>query len=68
MSASQSQWPAPAPHAVPVAPLDAPAPGARLRLAPGRMDLTVNLHDRIVCMRRSRVADLRPITARSAMC
>jgi D-serine deaminase-like pyridoxal phosphate-dependent protein len=53
-----------------VFPLDGaalPALGDKLRLIPGHIDPTVNLHDWIVCVRAGRVAELWPVTARGAM-
>jgi D-serine deaminase-like pyridoxal phosphate-dependent protein len=44
-----------------------PAVGARLRLIPGHIDPTVNLHDWIVGIRDGRVAELWPVDARGAM-
>ena len=67
MSASQSRWPAPELRGMPVEQVDTPAPGATLRVVAGHIDPTVNLHDRIVCIRRGRVEDLWPSTARGAM-
>ena len=45
----------------------APRLGDKLRLIPGHIDPTVNLHDWIVCMRSGVVVDLWPVTARGAM-
>ena len=44
-----------------------PRLGAKLRLIPGHIDPTVNLHDWIVCVRDGRVEDLWPVAARGAM-
>jgi D-serine deaminase-like pyridoxal phosphate-dependent protein len=44
-----------------------PALGDKLRLIPGHIDPTVNLHDWIVCVRAGRVEELWPVTARGAM-
>ena len=44
-----------------------PALGAKLRLIPGHIDPTVNLHDWIVGVRGGHVAALWPISARGAM-
>ena len=44
-----------------------PALGAKLRLIPGHIDPTVNLHDWIVGVRGGRVAELWPVAARGAM-
>ena len=44
-----------------------PALGARLRLIPGHIDPTVNLHDWIVCVRDGMVEALWPVSARGAM-
>jgi D-serine deaminase-like pyridoxal phosphate-dependent protein len=44
-----------------------PALGAKLRLIPGHIDPTVNLHDWLVGVRDGRVAELWPISARGAM-
>jgi len=44
-----------------------PALGAKLRLIPGHIDPTVNLHDWLVGVRAGRVAELWPISARGAM-
>ncbi|MBL8384627.1 MAG: DSD1 family PLP-dependent enzyme [Burkholderiales bacterium] len=45
----------------------APALGARIRLVPGHIDPTVNLHDWIVCVRGTSVAALWPVAARGAL-
>jgi D-serine deaminase-like pyridoxal phosphate-dependent protein len=45
----------------------APLLGSKLRLVPGHIDPTVNLHDWIVCVRAGRVEDVWPVTARCAM-
>ena len=44
-----------------------PALGAKLRLIPGHIDPTVNLHDWIVAVRNGVVEELWPVTARGAM-
>lgn len=44
-----------------------PALGAKLRLVPGHIDPTVNLHDWIVGVRTGQVEELWPVTARGAM-
>jgi D-serine deaminase-like pyridoxal phosphate-dependent protein len=44
-----------------------PALGDKLRLIPGHIDPTVNLHDWIVGVRAGRVAELWPVAARGAM-
>jgi len=44
-----------------------PALGDKLRLIPGHIDPTVNLHDWLVCVRNGKVEELWPITARGAM-
>mgnify|MGYP000030868128 CR=1 FL=1 len=41
--------------------------GAKLRLIPGHIDPTVNLHDWIVCLRDNRVEAVWPVAARGAM-
>jgi 3-hydroxy-D-aspartate aldolase len=41
--------------------------GDRLWLIPGHCDPTINLYDWYVCVRRGRVEDLWPITARGAV-
>ncbi len=45
----------------------APRLGDKLRLLPGHIDPTVNLHDWIICVRAGLVADMWPVTARGAM-
>ena len=45
----------------------APRLGDKLRLVPGHIDPTVNLHDWIVCTRSGAVVDVWPVTARGAM-
>ena len=45
----------------------APRLGDKLRLIPGHIDPTVNLHDWIVCVRDGRVEALWPVAARGAM-
>lgn len=45
----------------------APKLGAKLRLIPGHIDPTVNLHDWIVCIRGDRVEAVWPVAARGAM-
>jgi 3-hydroxy-D-aspartate aldolase len=45
----------------------APALGERLLLVPGHCDPSVNLYDRLVCVRRGRVEALWEITARGAV-
>ena len=50
-----------------IAEAELPALGARLRLIPGHIDPTVNLHDWIVCVRDGMVEALWPVTARGAM-
>ncbi len=45
----------------------APRLGAKLRLIPGHIDPTVNLHDWIVCVRGDRVEAVWPVAARGAM-
>lgn len=53
-----------------VFPLDGatlPALGDKLRLIPGHIDPTVNLHDWIVGVRNGKVEELWPVTARGAM-
>ena len=45
----------------------APRLGAKLRLIPGHIDPTVNLHDWIVCVRGNRVEAVWPVAARGAM-
>lgn len=45
----------------------APRLGAKLRLIPGHVDPTVNLHDWIVCIRGDRVEAVWPVAARGAM-
>jgi 3-hydroxy-D-aspartate aldolase len=45
----------------------APALGERLMLVPGHCDPTVNLYDWYVCVRKGKVEDLWPITARGAL-
>jgi D-serine deaminase-like pyridoxal phosphate-dependent protein len=40
--------------------------GDKVRLIPGHCDPTVNLYDRYICVRGSRVEQLWPITARGA--
>ena len=45
----------------------APRLGDKLRLVPGHIDPTVNLHDWIVCIRAGVVVDVWPVTARGAM-
>jgi 3-hydroxy-D-aspartate aldolase len=42
-----------------------PLVGDKLRLVPGHCDPTVNLYGWYVCIRNSRVGQLRPITVRS---
>ena len=44
-----------------------PTLGSKLRLIPGHIDPTVNLHDWLVGVRNGRVAELWPIDARGAM-
>ena len=44
-----------------------PALGEKLLLVPGHCDPTINLYDWYVCVRRGRVEDLWPITARGAV-
>ncbi|HEY4372288.1 MAG TPA: DSD1 family PLP-dependent enzyme [Burkholderiales bacterium] len=44
-----------------------PELGAKLRLIPGHIDPTVNLHDWLVGVRDGRVAELWPVDARGAM-
>ena len=44
-----------------------PALGSKLRLIPGHIDPTVNLHDWIVAVRNGVVEELWPVTARGAM-
>jgi len=44
-----------------------PALGDKLRLIPGHIDPTVNLHDWIVGVRQGRVESLWPVSARGAM-
>ena len=44
-----------------------PALGAKLRLIPGHIDPTVNLHDWLIGVRAGKVAELWPIDARGAM-
>jgi 3-hydroxy-D-aspartate aldolase len=44
-----------------------PALGAKLRLIPGHIDPTVNLHDWIVAVRNGMVEELWPVAARGAM-
>ena len=44
-----------------------PALGDKLRLIPGHIDPTVNLHDWIVAVRNGMVAELWPVAARGAM-
>lgn len=44
-----------------------PALGAKLRLIPGHIDPTVNLHDWIVAVRDGRLEEILPITGRGAM-
>lgn len=44
-----------------------PALGSKLRLIPGHIDPTVNLHDWLVGVRGRRVAELWPVDARGAM-
>jgi D-serine deaminase-like pyridoxal phosphate-dependent protein len=44
-----------------------PPLGDKLLLVPGHCDPTVNLYDWYVCVRRGRVEDLWPITARGAL-
>jgi D-serine deaminase-like pyridoxal phosphate-dependent protein len=44
-----------------------PAVGAKLRLIPGHIDPTVNLHDWLVGVRAGRVEELWPVAARGAM-
>ena len=46
---------------------DLPAVGSKVRLIPGHIDPTVNLHDWIVGVRDGMVAELWPVTARGAM-
>ena len=46
---------------------DLPALGSKLRLIPGHIDPTVNLHDWLVGVREGRVAELWPVAARGAM-
>src|SRR5271166_1463229 len=41
--------------------------GDKIRLIPGHCDPTVNLYDWYVCVRRNRVEQLWPITARGAV-
>ena len=43
------------------------AVGDKLKLVPGHCDPTVNLYDQYVCVRKGRVEDLWPITARGAV-
>lgn len=43
------------------------AVGDKLKLIPGHCDPTVNLYDQYVCVRKGRVEDLWPITARGAV-
>ncbi len=52
------------PNALPAA---LPNLGAKLRLIPGHIDPTVNLHDWIVAVRHGVVEELWPVTARGAM-
>lgn len=47
--------------------INAPGLGAKLRLIPGHIDPTINLHDWIVCLRGNRVAEVWPVAARGAM-
>ncbi len=51
----------------PVAGATLPALGAKLRLIPGHVDPTVNLHDWLVCVRDGVVEALWPVSARGAM-
>lgn len=44
-----------------------PALGTKLRLIPGHIDPTVNLHDWIIGVRNGMVAEIWPVTARGAM-
>ena len=44
-----------------------PPLGDKLRLIPGHIDPTVNLHDWLVCVREGEVAELWPVAARGAM-
>ena len=44
-----------------------PALGAKLRLIPGHIDPTVNLHDWIIGIREGVVIEIWPVTARGAM-
>jgi D-serine deaminase-like pyridoxal phosphate-dependent protein len=55
-------------HSVVVAERDValPALGGKLRLVPGHIDPTVNLHDWIVALRDGRVVELWPVSARGA--
>jgi 3-hydroxy-D-aspartate aldolase len=43
------------------------AVGDKLKLIPGHCDPTVNLYDQYICVRKGRVEDLWPITARGAV-
>lgn len=47
--------------------ISAPSLGAKLRLIPGHIDPTINLHDWIVCLRGNRVVEVWPVAARGAM-
>ena len=47
--------------------VSAPRLGAKLRLIPGHIDPTVNLHDWIVCVRGGQVQEVWPVSARGAM-
>ncbi len=50
-----------------VLPTALPALGAKLRLIPGHIDPTVNLHDWIIGVRDGVVQEIWPVTARGAM-
>ena len=50
-----------------VPPTALPALGTKLRLIPGHIDPTVNLHDWIIGVRAGVVAEIWPVTARGAM-